>query len=92
MVARVSKDTRERIEALADQDMKALGRIVRQALEAGLPIIERGKAGAVQSAMEQARNWWQGLDNGQRNTWQQRVAPPTGREMIAEAWKQAQGL
>ena len=92
VVARVSQDTRERIEALADQDMMALGRIVRRALEAGLPLIENGEVEPQQSAMDQARNWWQGLGHRQRNDWQRRVAPLTGREMIAEAWKQVQGL
>ncbi len=89
---RVSNDIRQRLEALADQERTALGIIVRRALAAGLPLIENGEAGAEQSAMDQARNWWQGLGNRQRNDWQRRVAPLTGRQMIAEAWKQANGL
>ena len=65
---------------------------MRRILEAGLPIIEKGEDGIRQSAMDQARDWWQGLDNSERNNRQKRLAPLTGREMIAEAWKQAKGL
>ena len=92
IAARITQDTMERIEALADRDLVAVGIIVRRALEAGLPVIERGEDGSRQSGMEQARNWWQGLAAGERNAWQRRVAPLAGRDMIAAAWKQAQGL
>lgn len=55
-------------------------------------MIEKGEGETHQSAMESARQWWQGLDNSQRTTWQQRVNPLKEREMIAAAWKQSQGF
>ena len=92
ITARIPDALKERLEALADQELLALGIIVRRVLEAGLPVIEKGEDGSRQSAMEAARQWWQSMDNAQRITWQKRVAPLKGREMIAAAWKQSQGI
>ena len=41
ITARIAGDVKARLEALADQELVAVGIIVRRAIEAGLPVIER---------------------------------------------------
>ena len=92
ITARIAGDVKARLEALADQELVAVGIIVRRAIEAGLPVIEGSATDtARRSAMEAARDWWGDLDNRARGAWQKRLAPLRGRELIAEAWKQSRG-
>ena len=63
ITARIAGDVKARLEALADQELVAVGIIVRRAIEAGLPVIEGSAADiARRSAMEDARDWWGGLE------------------------------
>ena len=74
ITARIAGDVKARLEALADQELVAVGIIVRRAIEAGLPVIEGSAADiARRSAMEDARDWWGGLE--QPRAWRVAEAP-----------------
>ena len=83
----VSEQLKARLDALADQDQVSLGIVIRRCLEAGIGPIERGGDPVRQLLMAEARAWWAGLDNEQRDMWQNRLPGLKGRELIAEAWK-----
>ena len=91
VAVRIPAELKDRLDALADRDFVSLGIVLRQALEAGLPLLEAQESW--KSTMEQARDWWSGLDIDQRGMWQKRLPNRlTGRELIVEAWQQANGL
>lgn len=83
---------RARLDALADQEGVTLGIIVRRVLDAGIAQVERGGDGVRQAEMAEARDWWATLTPEQRSAWQTRLPDLKGRELIAEAWRQARGV
>ena len=85
VAARVSASTAAGLEALADREGVALGIVVRRILDAGLRAVETAR----QSALDEARRWWEALDKHQRREWRQRLAPLNGRDLIGQAWRQA---
>ena len=91
-VASASTSWTARLDALADQDQVSPGIVIRRCLEAGIGQIERKGDAASRAKMAAARDWWAGLNRKQRDMWQNRLPRRKGRDLIAEAWQQVQGL
>ena len=87
---RIPAGIKARLEAVADRENRALGAVLRQVIEAGLPLVEGGEIESTgEASPEQARRWWDGLSRQERSKWGRRLRHIEGDAFRREAYRQA---
>jgi len=77
-----------RLDAIADRNEITLGAVLRQVIEAGLPVVETETSDAGIDA-EDVRFWWDGLSARERSKWGKRLRHIDGNAFKTEAYRLA---